>query len=399
MQGRFTGIRCLVGRNNSDTTTLRTATLDDITYDVYPAIPIVGNVVVRPMGSEGPEFVPAHVLSAIPEQWNGRPVVPDHPTDNDGNPISANSVDVLDNDAFGRIQNTIYDDGRLKTEVWINMAKAEAIGGEPLRVAKSLADGVMEEVSIGCWIGLESTPGEFNGEQYIAQWTSLVSDHLAVGLNGAKGACSVEMGAGAPRAAAQHNSNNNAPPNPPMVMRAAEDNSGGNSGNAGAPIPAKAARYLSFTARRLALNSDIKRSLVDLLWAEVSNFDWYEDHDTESSTVYYTLYSHGLTQARTYNVNSNGIPVSLNDDVVQVVRTTTYEVADVDVDITTATTATAQNQPTKGDGGPDKMSDKKKGLIEKIITNAKSPFGEGDTALLEAKEEKDLETIAAAWGG
>jgi hypothetical protein len=184
---------------------------------VVPVIALVGDSVVSPLGAAGPEFVPGRELAFAPSGWDGRPVVANHPVMADGSPISANRPDVLSGEQIGLMFNTRYEDGRLKTEAWIDTT-AEAAA----EVIERIRAGEMLEVSVGAFVASERTAGRAaSGDEYQWVWSSIIPDHLAIGLNGAKGACSIDAGCGAPRAAAAEDSHEPAQPAEAVAVRAA----------------------------------------------------------------------------------------------------------------------------------------------------------------------------------
>ena len=68
-------------------------------------VPVVMMVEGVHNGSQGPLLHEITELGKFPESWNGRPVVIYHPEDEDGNPISANSPEVIDKVTVGRVYN------------------------------------------------------------------------------------------------------------------------------------------------------------------------------------------------------------------------------------------------------------------------------------------------------
>lgn len=175
---------------------LRTASMAGIQYTVVPVIMLVGNSVVRPMGSRGPEFVPASELAYAVGGWNGRPILPDHP---DNGNASANEPGTLERYCFGYVFNTRFEDGKLKAEAWLDSARAALVGSDAQSVITRCLAGEMVEVSVGAWVDMEERSGIYNGQHYEFVWHSAVPDHLAMLPEGVPGACSVEMGCGAPR--------------------------------------------------------------------------------------------------------------------------------------------------------------------------------------------------------
>jgi len=163
---------------------------------VVPVIALMEGVIHAVNASEK-EFVPLATLSANVHQWNGRPVVLMHPVKN-GIHIAANDPTVLDGQYIGTIFNTRIENKRLLMDAYIDPTRLEALGRADV-VAK-LRAGTVIEVSVGAMVATHSKPGEHNGKAYQTAWAALSSDHLAF-LPDGRGACSVEMGCGAHRAA------------------------------------------------------------------------------------------------------------------------------------------------------------------------------------------------------
>lgn len=184
---------------------IRMASDGERDYFVMPVVALVGDAVVRPLGSEGPEYVPLAELSVAPGQWAGRPIVADHPAGGTG---SANDPQLLVAQKYGSVYYPEIRNGKLCAEAWLDPERAALVGGDAERVVeiarRALAGETVDpvEVSVGCWVSLirenGASPG---GVPYEYRWSGIASDHLAVGLNGASGACDVPMGCGLPRAA------------------------------------------------------------------------------------------------------------------------------------------------------------------------------------------------------
>lgn len=128
--------------------------------------------------------------------WNGRPVTVSHPK-KDGNFISANSPDVLEECQIGFIFDTLMrsDDGALQSEVWLDVTKIDKFQA----VRDTIQNGGMLEVSTGLFLDRVEKEGTFNGVKYKGVATNHLPDHLAL-LPGEVGACSIKDGAGFPRA-------------------------------------------------------------------------------------------------------------------------------------------------------------------------------------------------------
>ena len=82
---------------------LRTGTIRDEEFSIVDIIAILPNIVIRAMGSDGPEYVPGDIHKNNLHAWANRPVVLDHPVDDNGKPVSANSPEVLEAYQFGHV--------------------------------------------------------------------------------------------------------------------------------------------------------------------------------------------------------------------------------------------------------------------------------------------------------
>lgn len=180
--------------------TIRTAKFDGRDYLVVPVVALVEGV-MHAVNAPNPELVLASEFEKVPDSWNGRPVLWDHPELN-GIRVSASDPMVLEKMAFGQIFYSKVEDKSLKMEAWLDLAKAEKIPEAMAVVARVRASEAVE-VSVGAFVDLDNRVGEFKGKKYNGAWKNIVPDHLALLPEGATGACSIEMGCGAPRAAAE----------------------------------------------------------------------------------------------------------------------------------------------------------------------------------------------------
>lgn len=158
-------------------------------------------------------FVSFDALADSAAGWNGQVVTPHHPTNDDGEFVSANQPDTS-TEHIGTIMNARADsdDRTLTGEVWVNEVAASNAGGMAARIARTLAahadtdhaDEIDEDasvlgVSIGYHHDKHATTGTFDGEQFSEQHTGLLPDHLAVfPADVDDGACSIEDGCGVP---------------------------------------------------------------------------------------------------------------------------------------------------------------------------------------------------------
>lgn len=158
-------------------------------YLVAPAVPIKEGVL-------NGEFVPADEIEKFALSWNGRPMPLGHPKDANGY-ISANNPELWDETpAF--FWNATADAGALTGEIWLDIEKAQALGGLAVQAMQRLKQGLPVELSTGYFRELTQAPGEFNGKAYRGIARNLRPDHIAILLD-QPGACSWQDGCGAPR--------------------------------------------------------------------------------------------------------------------------------------------------------------------------------------------------------
>lgn len=154
-------------------------------YLVAPMIMMVEGVHA---GSNGPLYYPEEELAKIPAIWNHKPVIVYHPAKG-----SACDPDILTNRKIGVIMNTVFEDGKLKAEAWLEPARMKKVDK---RIADAIKNNQTMELSTGLYTDNEQVEeGEWNGEKYEYIARNYRPDHLAL-LPDIKGACSVADGAG-----------------------------------------------------------------------------------------------------------------------------------------------------------------------------------------------------------
>lgn len=158
----------------------------------YYAVPVIMMVEGVHNGSRGPLFHAASELERSVNDWDGMPVVVNHPEDTDGNFISANSPAVLAEWGIGKLRNVHMADGKLKGEAWLSVQSL--VAKEP-NLLRRVQKGDVIEVSVGVYCDEEDMQGDWNGEHYAAIARNHRPDHLAL-LPGDVGACSVADGCG-----------------------------------------------------------------------------------------------------------------------------------------------------------------------------------------------------------
>ena len=156
----------------------------------YLVIPVVMMREGVHAGSIGPLYHSIEELGRFPASWNGIPIVVNHPKDSDGNDVSANNPDIIENDVIGRVYNTNVEGSKLKAEAWLD--KEKLIGNSALTY-QYVENQSPLNVSVGVFTDQEEITGDWNGENYEAIARNHRPDHLAL-LPESVGACSVEDG-------------------------------------------------------------------------------------------------------------------------------------------------------------------------------------------------------------
>ncbi|MFQ5858987.1 MAG: DUF2213 domain-containing protein, partial [Anaerolineae bacterium] len=142
------------------------------------------------------ELVTVDEIAKFPETWNGRPVTLGHPK-RAGQHVSAGSPEIHDTEVVGQVWNTTRN-GSVRAEIWIDLAKAEALGSDAMLAVQRLEAGEVINVSTGYFRDVEERAGYLDGEPYHGVARNIRPDHLAILLH-EQGACSVQDGCGAPR--------------------------------------------------------------------------------------------------------------------------------------------------------------------------------------------------------
>lgn len=176
--------------------TPRIAKLHGRDHLVIPVVALMEGV-IHAVNAETPEFVPVDTIRRAAHTWNGRPLVVYHPNKN-GKQISANHPEVIQRQCFGQIFESKVNGTRLGMEAWVDPRRLEDLGEHELLA--SIRAGKAIEVSVGAYVKTAPKNGFHNGRAYTAEWTEATGDHLAF-LPRGRGACSLEMGCGAHRAA------------------------------------------------------------------------------------------------------------------------------------------------------------------------------------------------------
>jgi hypothetical protein len=392
---RYTTIAALV--NTTPSSSLRTAKYHNREHLIVPVIALLGNCVVRPLGSRGREFVPAEELALAPTSWNGRPLMMNHPGEGT---LSANDPRLLENESFGQLFNTRFtSDFKLCPEAWIDLEKVSTLESSGTPVGLEIADTVRRcqagesvEVSIGAFVNVYAQSGVWNDQPYEYIWEGIVPDHLAMLSKGVEGACSCEMGCGAPRLLSQLSS--------PFMQR---------SLRAMKNEPGMFQRFLNTLFRTAAedegLSGDeLKWKLGQVLYAVEPAFWGVEDYYTESQTVIYATYplDKVLYWRRTYSVDASGV-VTLGNEresvssggMTWIAASESREEKQTDPDKNHIEIVLNEQCSCNNNNEKETQTLKKSALIARILAAKRSPFKNPstDTKILEAMSEEQLSAI------
>lgn len=174
----------------------RRETIDGKEYLVVPVVALQEGV-IHAVNAPNPEFVSVEVLKQSVDQWEGAPLVVNHPSKG-SKKISVTELGVLEDVGFGIVRLPKMEGKRLTMEALVDPKRLEDLGETTM--LEDLEKGKIIEVSIGAFVRTNSKESSYKGKKYKGEWLEIVRDHLAFLPNG-RGACSVEMGCGANRAA------------------------------------------------------------------------------------------------------------------------------------------------------------------------------------------------------
>lgn len=182
---------------------VRLETFRGAEHIVAPIILLLGDTVIHPVNAETPELVPAAVLQFAPSGWDGRiAIAGDHPSA-DGQMLSANTPETQERIGIGELFKTRFEGNQLRSEVWVELKRAESVEDGPDIVRRLRANEAIE-ISVGAFVAAVPREGESDGRTYGAVWEAMVPDHVVLLREGLTGACSVAMGCGTPRAGVKH---------------------------------------------------------------------------------------------------------------------------------------------------------------------------------------------------
>lgn len=182
---------------NAERVKPKMAKLEDVDYLVVPTVLICEGV-------HNGLFYPAEELKKFPQAWNGRPIPVFHPTDNEGNAVTANSPETIEKCTVGKLFNVKWNakSKKLLGEAWISPVKCAALGEDGAAVLNAVQTSTTMEVSTGLFVDVMEQTGTWNNETYEGVAVNHRPDHFAL-LPSGVGACSVSDGAGFPRVNAE----------------------------------------------------------------------------------------------------------------------------------------------------------------------------------------------------
>ncbi len=150
----------------------------------------------------GGEFVSVGEIKKSLSKWNGRPITIDHPRNGNGDLEFANrDAKFLESVKVGFIDNARFINGFLWVDAHLSRTLAATTTDGRGIIAALLGDGPDVEVSTGYGMELDHRSGSFGGQRYHYAQSDIHPDHLALLPIGMEGACSIEDGCGAARAA------------------------------------------------------------------------------------------------------------------------------------------------------------------------------------------------------
>jgi len=154
---------------------------------------VVVPVVMCKPGVRNGELVTEYELGIYEgADWNGTPILFQHPRDENGTPISANIPELMPY-VIGRVFNARMENGGIVGEAWLRR-DGVAINS----FISALNEGREYDVSIGFFAMSDGRAGDIDGEQYSGKLYNIHPDHLAI-LTSERGACSWDDGCGIPR--------------------------------------------------------------------------------------------------------------------------------------------------------------------------------------------------------
>lgn len=394
-------------------------------------VPVIGFVegVIWPVNSEFPELLLADELAIAPWGWNGRPVFEDHPQIN-GEYVSGNSPDVLESGSFGLLFNVnqpedILSTRKLRFEAWLDAERMVEIGHETMLERVKKEEEI--EISTGIFALVESAEGEYMGKKYKGIWRNIMPDHLALLPEGVEGACSIDMGCGAPRVSRASITHiltetgiervegedmpqrvSAAPPAQPAAPAAATTGVAEASRTGALNRMRTLLSNLFRTNQQGMSDSDLRRTLYDALRSVEPGFiDVYEVFPDDGTVVYacmpddtWNLYIKKFTKAADGSVTLAAEkqlvePVTRYEPVGAVTAAASSSEVVPPVASTTTTQPPPATQQPCGCGAQGVNAVNRAQIVQALIDNTKTPYTAEDRTWLEAVPEARLTAMQA----
>lgn len=317
---QYTEIRC-----SSTPSLYRYEELEGRRHLVIPVVMLVGDKVIQAANAPTPELVTLECLQkSFFQSFNGRPIVPYHPRKGKRF-VSANSPEVFTEARLGTIFSTLLNGSNLGCEGWLDIERANEIGGDAKLAVQRIESGEVIDISVGVYHDSIVVSGKTpDGQEYGAIWTEIYGDHLAL-LPASEGACNQEIGCGAPRVAES------------VAELAASgiaplENSEESAMNQSEPVTFLS-RLLSKLRPSMIFDDgdsdgDLRKMLTKEMRAIDPAFDWILDgciYREASSFIYMTYVIMGESYTsevkfwrRTYTLSPDGKSVTINNDAVEV---------------------------------------------------------------------------------
>lgn len=424
-QSYFVGVTA-----SADGSQLREETFNNVSYIVVPIVSAVGDRVWWPINSPSPVLILASVLETHAQTRNYRPVVMGHPIVS-GDYVSANSPQVLEEWSFGFMFNSVFDDGKIKVEAWLDPERAKIVGAAAENVISRLKNGENVEVSEGNDVLYVREEGEFNGQKYGIRWVSVANDHLAMLDVGEKGACDNKMGCGRVMASGANNGTfasrdlNISILTNDLAISGAKSMSKDKAKDKAKQKQSIFGRMMA-SIRNAMSNNALRWKLYGALCEIEPGVQYVDDEDVAAGTVrYVVVLSYGYewdsdsereyhTYQRTFTIDAQD-NVTINNDRVELVYDETKawvvkpngdgavgdgpEEQPATSDMPMASTekpCECQKSTNANKGGNEIMTPTvaQKNFASKLISASASPFEESDRGMLEAMPEPKLQALS-----
>lgn len=372
---------------------LRTGELRGEKYLIVDIVSLRPDIVIRPMGSTSPEFVPGDIHNGALHTFANRPVVLDHPVDDNGESVSANSPKVLEGYQFGHVFEPYYDDRLgLVLPSWLSSTLASDVGDEAESVLEDFRNAISREVSVGVYAYIEDQSGTApDGTKFGAIWLDYDGDHLAILSRGDIGACSNIDGCG------------------PILSNSLSRKESAN-------MDWKALYLRSHVKLRRAMyNGEFAdtelREKLDLALESSGLFGWSISNYVKNKQFTYRAYDDETGQwrlyQRGYKLDSSTGAVTLKDDIKEIIGTEPVFSNASDSGISTDSIVDGIDNDDNSDGTDnddnsrkevDMASEEVRRIVGLIVACGRCPFGESDQEFLESKDEEFLEGILEVYG-